>query len=798
MSDADTQRFLIDLLRNTGLGSYRAGDLLYASGPNTLSKLSSAPTTMLLHGGPEPSWAAVSMADDVTGVLGASHGGTGQASYVLGDLLYASGVTALSRLAGQTTTTRKFLRQTGDGTLSAAPSWDTVSAADLADFVESAQDAVGLALTDTSEIDLTYNDPPNTISATLINASIVYARLQNATAVSLLGRAANSSGVLADITASADGQVLLRNGSALAFTAPTAPAAGLTISTALVFALANDLAALEALGSTGFPVRTAANTWTQRSIVDVSNRTTITNQDGVAGNVTVDISATYVGQASLTTLGTIATGTWQATAVGTTYGGTGLAAYTLGDTLYSSATNTLARLTGNITTTRKFLRQTGDGANSAAPSWDTLVAADVPDMGANPTGTIGLAAVNGTAVRSYARSDGTPALSQAITPTWTNPHIFSAAVGVTLSNASPRIAWVESDQATADEQRWDAQANAKVWALRTRTDADGTGVDIISAARGAGTALASIALGNATNNPTYSFLGTGSVTLATLVVNGSTLPANGVYLPAANTLGVAAGSARAAVWDANGRYISGTTASISVGAQAGQIQLHAAGSVSSSIVRYSANSTGCNSFMGKSRSATVAVGAAVQSGDNLGRRGWAGDDGTNLNSIAATIDGICDGTVVAGQVPGRVDVSTANSAGALTLALRVDSLQNTLAKGALRSDGATAGVGYATGAGGTVTQGTSRTTGVTLNKVCGAITLVSAAGTATYQTFTVTNSAVVATDIPMVVQKSGTDKYLIIPNNVQAGSFDITFATTGGTTTEQPVFSFAVTKGVTS
>jgi hypothetical protein len=31
---------------------------------------------------------------------------------------------------------------------------------------------------------------------------------------------------------------------------------------------------------------------------------------------------------------------------------------------------------------------------------------------------------------------------------------------------------------------------------------------------------------------------------------------------------------------------------------------------------------------------------------------------------------------------------------------------------------------------------------------------------------------------------------------VGAGSFEITFATTGGTTTEQPVFNFAVTKGV--
>ncbi len=110
----------------------------------------------------------------------------------------------------------------------------------------------------------------------------------------------------------------------------------------------------------------------------------------------------------------------------------------------------------------------------------------------------------------------------------------------------------------------------------------------------------------------------------------------------------------------------------------------------------------------------------------------------------------------------------------------------------------TGGIGYGTGAGGTVTQGTSRTTGVTLDKVCGQITLVSAAGTATWQTFTVTNAAVAANDLVDVVQKSGTDLYMIFVTNVAAGSFKITFATTGGTTTEQPVFTFAVTKVVTS
>jgi len=117
------------------------------------------------------------------------------------------------------------------------------------------------------------------------------------------------------------------------------------------------------------------------------------------------------------------------------------------------------------------------------------------------------------------------------------------------------------------------------------------------------------------------------------------------------------------------------------------------------------------------------------------------------------------------------------------------------ATGTIVSTG-TAGVGYATGAGGAVTQITSRTTGVTLNKTTGAITMFSAAGTTTAATFTVTNSTVAATDVVILNQKSGTDLYDLMVTAVAAGSFNLTFRTTGGTTTETPVFNFAVIKAV--
>lgn len=116
----------------------------------------------------------------------------------------------------------------------------------------------------------------------------------------------------------------------------------------------------------------------------------------------------------------------------------------------------------------------------------------------------------------------------------------------------------------------------------------------------------------------------------------------------------------------------------------------------------------------------------------------------------------------------------------------------------ISSSSKTAGIGYAVGSGSTVTQATSRTTGVTINSITGAITLVSAAGSTSWQTFTVTNSAVTAKDVIIVNQQTGTDLYIISITNIAAGSFKISFATTGGTTTEQPVFNFTVIKGQTN
>jgi hypothetical protein len=112
----------------------------------------------------------------------------------------------------------------------------------------------------------------------------------------------------------------------------------------------------------------------------------------------------------------------------------------------------------------------------------------------------------------------------------------------------------------------------------------------------------------------------------------------------------------------------------------------------------------------------------------------------------------------------------------------------------------TSSLGYATGAGGTITQLTSKSTAVTLNKVTGQITLNNATLNAGASVaFTVNNTTVNTSDTPLAVHASaGTaGAYRVEPSHVVNGtSFDLTITNiTGGNLSEAIVVNFNLLRG---
>lgn len=120
--------------------------------------------------------------------------------------------------------------------------------------------------------------------------------------------------------------------------------------------------------------------------------------------------------------------------------------------------------------------------------------------------------------------------------------------------------------------------------------------------------------------------------------------------------------------------------------------------------------------------------------------------------------------------------------------------------GAVTSSSASAGVGYATGAGSTVTQGSSKSTGVTLNNICGQITTHTETLNAGAEvSFTLTNSRIAATDVVLVTIASGatTNTYTVNVTATAAGSCRIQIGNVSGSSaTEALVLNFAVIKSV--
>lgn len=169
-------------------------------------------------------------------------------------------------------------------------------------------------------------------------------------------------------------------------------------------------------------------------------------------------------------------------------------------------------------------------------------------------------------------------------------------------------------------------------------------------------------------------------------------------------------------------------------------------------------------------------------------------DGTNWRTKATGASSliVLSGDNVAIQNAPSV---TAGSVATLTSCLAVNSSNQVLAV-------APAGMGYGAGAGGTVTQITSKATTVTLNKPCGQITMHGASLAAnTTVNFTFNNSLLASTDMVMVSPNWGANPgaYQAWCTSTGAGACIISVRNmTAGSLSDALVLNFAILKGVTA
>lgn len=201
---------------------------------------------------------------------------------------------------------------------------------------------------------------------------------------------------------------------------------------------------------------------------------------------------------------------------------------------------------------------------------------------------------------------------------------------------------------------------------------------------------------------------------------------------------------------------------------------------------------------------------AVTARSNLGLGSIATQNSNNVTITGGAISGV----TFSGSFTGLTLVESVTFTGTTTtnggnLRLNGNTLSSTNTDGniILTPNGtgevyATRPFGYGgTGTGGTVTQATSKSTGVTLNKLCGQITMNNATlNRSTSVSFTLTNSFIDTTDVVVVNIASGATAgaYAITVEVIAAGSCNISLHNllTGTDLSEAVILNFAVIKAV--
>lgn len=234
--------------------------------------------------------------------------------------------------------------------------------------------------------------------------------------------------------------------------------------------------------------------------------------DHSAGTLTGTTLAANVVTSSLTAVGTL--GSLAVTGTATAGGFSG----TLTGNVTGNVSGTSGSTTGNAATATALQTPraiNGTNFDGTAPITITAaagtltgntLAAGVTASSLTSLGTLTSLTCSGQVLLTFPGSVGAPSLE--------------------MSSALPILAFNETDQ-SANERRWAVGAIGKTLQFRSSTDDGSTSVIWATVTRGTGTAITNIAIGDTTNNNTYSFQSTGAttfngaVTLTSLTTSGS-------------------------------------------------------------------------------------------------------------------------------------------------------------------------------------------------------------------------------------------------------------------------------------
>jgi len=482
----------------TGQSGVNTGEILYGSALNIWSRLPAFATGNALLSGVTPSWGKIDLAAHTTGSLGIARGGTNASSFsTTGGLVYYDG-TKLTNGADIYTTGLTRLVVVQD-TISAAAAAYGLHVNHTATSTTAAISKRGIFVeltgiwsggSSNSTCLWLYN---NTTSCPAnyglyVDCLVGWGIYVNAGDVFLASARRLTWNSDADLYRLALGVVGVENvlSANTGFRVNNTAAIGALLKgNATNFVSFAPGAALQVLrvnaGGTDLEWAAPSGGGGVTSVSGVAGRILIT---GAASTPVINIDPAWSGGSQLTQLGTITAGTWTATVIDETRGGTGQSTVAIGSILYGSALNVwsplLAFAAGNVLlsgatpswgkvgltthvsgilaeanggtgdstyTSGQLLIGNGTGLTKNLLTAGTNVtivngvgtitisAAGGSTSFADPGNAIGLTEIVGVATTAM-RSDAAPALSQGVVPTWTGAHTFTSLSGTNFRTLS--------------------------------------------------------------------------------------------------------------------------------------------------------------------------------------------------------------------------------------------------------------------------------------------------------------------------------------------------------------------------